>query len=159
MLRTRDDACFLNTQDRLICRFPGEEGISSEAFPVTSALRNAPHVHHWAELNVHTFSSVLLSHEQSTLPHQSTIPACCCIYACRECSCEIGVAHTQRRVLQTQAGPASSVPRDWSGISLQLRLDYFHSMYPGVQKYAQHTLLAAPKITVGKISYKLMASI
>lgn len=65
----------LQTQNCLISRFPGKEGICAKAFPVPSSLGDTSHVHHWPEGDVDTFALVLHTHKESTGTDELTIPS------------------------------------------------------------------------------------
>jgi hypothetical protein len=67
---------------------------------------------------------MFLAHEQTALAYQSTVPARSGVDTRREAGDEVGVAHAERGVLETEAWPACPVPGNCSDVSLDLCLAF-----------------------------------
>ena len=93
-------AAVLHTEDSLVRRFTAEEGVRAEALPVPATLRDAPDVHHGAELDIDALRDMLLAHEEPAEADEAAVPGRGSVDGGGERGDEVGEADAERGVLR-----------------------------------------------------------
>ena len=96
MLRACLHASFLQPEDGLVRSLSSEERVGPERFPISSALRVATHVHHWAQRDIDALSPELCAHGLPAQAQERSIPRRRDSNASRERGHEVEEADTKR---------------------------------------------------------------